>query len=134
MFNFEDDSKPENTVNAGLILGFITLDTPGFPSPNNNQSYPDGVPTTTVDKTSYVVARCCPTYHNFDKKMITEVKLISGEQSVYIIPMDKLVGPVATVPNIFTEYRMHGDEETWLAVKPYRKWGRHFGDTIKWTE
>ena len=68
LFNFEDDSKPENTVNAGLILGFITFDIPGFPSPNNNQSYPDGVPMTAVDKTSYVVARCCPTYLNFDKK------------------------------------------------------------------
>ena len=66
--------------------------------------------------------------------MITEVKLVSGEQSVYIIPMDKLVGPHAIVPNIFTEYCMHEDKETWLAVKPYCKWGRHFGDTIKWTK
>ena len=66
------------------------------------------------------------------KKMITEVKLTSGGQSVCIIPTGKLVGPVAIVPNIFTDYCMHGNEETWLAVKPYCRWGRHFGDTIEW--
>ena len=26
LFKFEDDSKPENTVNAGLVLGFIKFD------------------------------------------------------------------------------------------------------------
>ena len=67
-FNFEDDSNPENTVNAGLILGFIKLDTPGFPSLQNNESYPDGVPKMEVDKTGYVVARCSPNYQNIDKK------------------------------------------------------------------
>ena len=69
MFNFEDGSKPENTVNAGLILGFLKFDTPGFPSPNNNESYPDGLHMTAVDKTSYIVACCYPTYHNFDRKI-----------------------------------------------------------------
>ena len=68
LFNFEDDSKPENTVNAGLILGFIKFDTPGFPSPRNIESYPDGVPQMSVDRTSYVVACCSPNYHNVDKK------------------------------------------------------------------
>ena len=133
LFYFKDDrSKPENTVNLGLILGFVRFTTPGFPTPGNLLRYPNGIPDTAIDTDAYVVARCCPDYVNIDKRFVTPVKLLKGDVSLYVIPMKDLVGPVAVVPNIFTKYRPKDEDETWLAIKPYRKWGRHFGDSIEW--
>ena len=80
----------------------------------------------------HVVARCAPGYQNFDKKFITEVKLLSGNESIYFIPIVDLIGPLCVVPNIHTLFRMKQDTESWFAVLPHRKWGRHFGNTIHW--
>ena len=131
MFFF--DSSPKDSVNAGLILGFGRFDTPGFPTPANKRLYPDGVPKDAVDYSGYIIARCSNQYQNFDKKFITPVTIIAGEQSIYMIAMKDLLGPLAVVPNIFTEFRMD-EQESWLAVMPYRKWGRHFGGSIKWNK
>ena len=69
---------------------------------------------------------------NIDKEFITPITLLKGNASIYVIPMKDLIGPVAVVPNIFTEFRSRDEDETWLVVKPYRKWGRHFGKNIQW--
>ena len=34
LFYFEDSTKPPQTVNMSLILGFVRFNTPGFPTPN----------------------------------------------------------------------------------------------------
>ena len=85
-----------------------------------------------VDQTLYVIARCSPLYQNVDKQFVTEVELIPGVDSVFIVPGHDLVGPACVVPNIFTHFRMRQDSETWLFIKPRRKWGRQFGDSIQW--
>jgi len=55
---------------------------------------------------------------------------MDGTTSLYIIPVSSIVGPAAVVPNIFREYRYNEDNEKWLAVLPYRKWGKLFTELI----
>ena len=134
LFYFKDTMKPVNSINMGMILGFVRFDTPGFPTPNNKALYPSGIPESVVDREGYVIARCIPGYVDIDKKFVTPVTLLNGNVSIYVIPMEDLIGPVAVVPNIYTEFRSRGEDETWLAIKPYRKWGRHFGNNIEWEQ
>ena len=115
LFNFEDDRRPDDTLNAGMILGFMRFT--GIKEQN------DGL---------HVVARCSPVYQNFDKKIITDVTLIPGKESIYFIPVKDLIGPLCVVPNIHNLFRMRQDIESWLAIMPRRKWGRRFGDSIDW--
>ena len=130
--HFTDDFKDDNTVNIGMLLGFIRFDTPGFPTPMHVESRSNGNILSGRDETLYAVVRCCKEYLNFDRKFVTEFQLIRGPESVYILPVKNLVGPAAVVPNIFNDFRMTDESETWLAILPYRKWGRIFGNSIKW--
>jgi hypothetical protein len=129
MFTFEDSRRHRGTLNAGMILGFIRFNDCGYPTPKKKEGQQ---PQNTIDNSLYVVARCSPNYYNFDKKFVTEIMLITGKESIFVIPLEHLIGPLCVVPNIFTQFRMNQDDETWLAVKPRRKWGRHFGDSIQW--
>ena len=129
IFTWKDNSRPVNTLNTGMILGFVTFNDKNFQIPlriDEDASVPS------VDETVYVVARCLPFDKNFDKKFITEIQLIPGKESVFIVPVHDLVSPACVVPNIFTHFRMRQGSETWLFVKPRRKWGGKFGDLIQW--
>ena len=94
------------------------------------EKYSRNVPSNASDETIYVVVRCSPVYQNFDLRFVTKVNLIPTEHSVYILPLKDMVGPLACVPNIWNQFK-DGDA-SWLAILPYRKWGRYFGDSIEW--
>ena len=127
---FHFDAQHPNTLCAGLIYGFVRFDTPGFPTPLLQEKWGTNIPDDSSDPTIYVVVRCAETYQNFDKRFITKVKLIKSEHSMYILPLRDLVGPLACVENIWNQF--NDDDVTWLAILPYRKWGRLFGQSIKW--
>ena len=103
-FYFNDHRKPADTVSVGLILGFIQFNSPGFPSPNHVTQYGSDIPSYAIDKTGYVVARCSNKYQNYDTKFCTQVTLERGKDSIYFIPMKDLIGPIAIVPNIYTQF------------------------------
>ena len=128
LFTFVDPRRPPNTLNAGMILGFVKFDNVHFPTPRRREGHPS-VDRTLCDTTLYAVARCGPDNHNFDKKLITKITLDKG---IYLIPIKNLLGPACFVPNIFTEGRIIQDKESWLFVMLRRKWGRLFGDSIQW--
>ena len=130
LFTFDDANRSPNTLNAGMILGFVKFQDIHFPTTRRRDGHPR-VSGSLRDTTLYVVARCSPEYHNFDKKLVTEITLGEG---IYLIPIKDLLGPACIVPNIFTEERMVQDKESWLFVMPRRKWGRRFGDSIEWTK
>ena len=115
LFKFEDDRRPDDTLDEGMILGFVRFT--GIKDQNNGL---------------HVVARCSPGYQHFDKKNITDVMLIPGKESIYFIPVKDLIGPLCVVPNLRNLFRMNQDVESWLAIMPRRKWGRHFGNNIDW--
>ena len=77
-----------------------------------------------------MVVQCASGYQNFDQKFITRVKLMDGAHSIYVLPLSNLVGPLCCVPNIWNKF--NDGDPSWLAILPYRKWGRHFGDAISW--
>ena len=115
LFTFEDRHRRNGTLNAGMIFGFVRF--------TNRDD---------ASKQLHVVARCTPDYHNFNKKFMTHIQLLAGDTSIYFIPIQDMIGPLCVVPNVHNDYRMTQDQESWMAVKPRRKWGRHFGDTIVW--
>ena len=112
-----------------MIAGFVRFDDMNFPTDAWKANKGAGKPRL-FDNTLYAVARCGPTYHNFDSKFITKVTI---DEKIYLIPVRDLLGPACVVPNVFTKDRMRQDKESWLFVMPRRKWGRMFGDTIKWS-
>ena len=124
---FEDSSKKDGECNIGLLLGFVRFNDPGFPSPEKESL---GLGDSQLDKTVYMICRCAKAYHNFDLKFVTEFELLSGRESVYLLPVKSLLGPAAAVPNIYNDYRCHDENEKWLAILPYRKWGRLFSKQI----
>ena len=65
-------------------------------------------------------------------KIITDVTLITGIKSIYFVSVKDLIGPLCVVPNIRNLFRTNQDVESWLAIMPRRKWGRHFGNNIDW--
>ena len=113
-----------------MILGFVRFDLSGFPKPGHQQECGNYIPKDAMDKNVYVVFQCSSEYQNFDKKVITRVKLMSGAHSIYVLPLMDLVGPLCCVPNIWNNF--NDGDLSWLAIIPYRKWGQHFGDTISW--
>ena len=71
----------------------------------------------------HVVARCTQDYHDFNKKILTHIKLLSGDHSIYFIPIQDMVGPLCVIPNIHNDdFRMEQDQESWMAAKPRQKW------------
>jgi len=129
LFHFA--GQDDNTSCAGMILGFIRFETPGFPTPNLVEKWGNSVPEGATDHSVYVVARCSPDFQNFDEKFVTKVTLIPDEHGVYILPLKRLIGPLACVPNM-SEFQDH--PANWLSVLPYRKWGRYFGNSISWNQ
>ena len=102
-FTWKDNSRSTNTLNVGMILGFITFNDDKFPTPCRA----DGdTLATSVDNNLYVVARCSPSYQNFDKECVTEVELVPGKDSVFIVPVHDLVGPACIVSDTFNLFRM----------------------------
>jgi len=79
-----------------------------------------------------MIVRCAPDYHDFDQRFVTEFELLSGAESVYLLPVKYLLGPAAAVPNIYNNFRCDGEHEKWLAILPQRKWGRLFSSQISW--
>ena len=122
------DKQTKGTLCAVLILGFVRFDSPGFPTPGHQKKYSKDIPGDMMDKNVYVVVQCSSGYQNFDNEFITRVKPIEGEDSIYAIPLMDLIGPLCCVPNIWNKF--NDGDPSWLAILPYRKWGRHFGDTI----
>ena len=132
LFTFSDERRKKHTLCAGMIYGFVRFENYGFPTSVQMDKYGDEIPTIAKDNTVYAAVRCCPDYHNFDKKFVTKLFLESGDKSLYMVPVRDLVGPLCVIPNVYTTYRMRQDQESWFAVKPRRKWGRQFGNSIKW--
>ena len=73
--HFNDQSKKENEVNIGRILGFFKFENTGFPTPKNLERE-DG--SSLHDGSTCVVTRCCREYKNFDKEFVTEFELMEG--------------------------------------------------------
>jgi hypothetical protein len=55
-----------------------------------------------MDKPLYAVARCSSTYLTFDKSFVTEPDLIPGKDSVYMILVKYLLGPMYVIPYIYS--------------------------------
>ena len=120
--------RPHGKLCPGWIAGFVEFTQPGFPTPGRAED-PQG--TAEIDTALYVVVRCSTQTHNLDKKFVTEFELERGEVSLYILPMWAVIGPLAVVPNVHTSvFRYAQDVDSFLAIKPYRRWGDHFGDSI----
>ena len=109
-FHSIDSHWLKQTVNTGLILGFVQFDTPGFPSPGNVDKYTaNDIPLGIIDNKFCVVAWCVEKYYNFDAQIITEIELKECDKGVHIIPMEHLLGTVCVIPNLFTQNRMRQD-------------------------
>ena len=54
---FHFDQQTEGTLCAGLILGFVRFDSPGFPTPGHHKKYSNDIPEDAVDKNVYVVVQ-----------------------------------------------------------------------------
>lgn len=133
MINF-----PLDGVCVGQILGFVSFLTRGFPTPMIlDKAADDGVKLTDLstleDDRLYVVVRCSRTNlagMGYDRRFIPTFKL-QGRNSVYIIPMEWLVGPAMVVPYIQSHGRTKQDEGTWMLIRPMRLWGDWFGNKIR---
>lgn len=121
-----------NGLCPGWILGFIRFDQAGFPTPRNIELRQAGNNTClSVDNDVYVVTRAATDVMNFDEKLVTPFRLVTGQESLYVIPMRDLVGPLACVPDIHTnEARFVQTVDRFFALKPYRRWGDHFAKSI----
>jgi hypothetical protein len=113
----------------GYIAGFVQFTQPLFPTPGRVAN-PDRTPA--VDPDIYAVVRAATDCFNFDDKFVTRFRLLTGESAYWLIPMWALVGPLAVVPDLHTgEFRFSDEHDHFLAVKPYRQWGDHFGMSIE---
>ena len=99
LFTFEDGSRDPGTLNVGVILGFVRV----MNRDNNSEQL-------------HVVARCFPNYHDFNKKILTDIKLLAGDDSIYFIPIQDMIGPLCVVPNVHKTFRMAQDHESRMAV------------------
>ena len=131
-------------VCPALILGFVRFDTSGFPTPMQvRHAVGDEVKMTEdhhkkvleeiidrKDTRVYVVVRCAEKSLEdlgYDNKFITPFRLL-GRESVWIKPIEEIIGPLMVVPSIQTVHYM--GESEWLIVRPMRVWGDWFGRKI----
>ena len=125
---FHFDAQPENKAYAGIILGFVSFETPDFHTPGLLKTHGVNVPAHARDTTIYVAVRYSSNYQNFDEQFVTRVNLDPNEHTMYILPLKDIVAPLARGPNMWNNFR--DDQCRWLAILPYRKWGRIFGNSI----
>ena len=121
---------PHTQQSPAMILGFVRFETPMFPTPFLRERFEnESIPATCLDSRLYAVVRGVdvPEGLNFEEKFITSVRLLSGDDAIYIQPISSLVGPVCVVPNIHNLNRTKQDKDSWLVIKPRRMWGNHFG-------
>lgn len=116
----------------GWICGFVTFDQPGFPTPNRIERRRRGIFNPTVDPDLYAIVRCANNTMEFDKKFVSRFQLQDTVESMYVLPMWAIIGPLAVVPDMHTgQFRTLQDKDAFIAVKPYRLWGDHFGRRIR---
>ena len=120
--------RAQGLLCPGWIAGFVQFTQALFPTPGRNADK-EGTPD--VDPAIYAVVRCSTRSYNFDKQFCTEFKLVRGDKSLYVLPLSAVVGPLAVVPNVHTsDFRYIQEIDSFLAIKPYRRWGDHFGASI----
>ena len=131
--NFRFATKKFDSMSPGMILGFVTFATPGFPTPFLIDKFGDlaNIPKNITDSRCYIVVWPTKDTINIEENFITRASLDNSHTSIYVLPMESLIGPVCAVPNIHIKYRYKQDLDSWLIVKPKRMWGDEFSSWIK---
>ena len=120
-----------NNQSPAKIIGFFQYDTAGIPTPDlvdSGMTFDEIRQGKTRDYAIYAVVRSAKkylSYEEIEKKFAVEFELGVGEEYMYILNVDSILGPLFAVSNF------GGKNNEFITASPYRSWGKYFSNYIK---
>ena len=121
MVNYENMGQ-----SPALILGFFQYKTPGIPTPSlidDQHSVEEIKLQNMVDYSMYAVVRSAEKYLSYDdisQNFTHDFKLGVGDEYLYIVNVESILGPLIAVPNF------GGSKNEFITACPYRQWSDYF--------
>ena len=80
-----------------------------------------------ADYSIYAVVRSAEhylTYEDIERKFAVDFELGLGEEYLYILNADSILGPLFALPNV------GGNNNEFITASPYRSWGKYFSNYV----
>ena len=126
MVNYENMGQ-----SPALILGFFQYKSTGIPTPHlidSQYSLQEIQSQKMVDYSMYAVVRSAEKYLSYEdisKNFTNEFKLGVGDEYLYIVNVESILGPLLAIPNF------GGSKNQFITACPYRQWSNYFSNYIE---